>query len=222
MTTTYGQFCPLAKAAEIIGERWTLLVLRELLYGCRRYGEIRRGIPLISPALLSQRLNTLVNAGVVERRHAATGSHWEYHLTQAGRELGPLLELAGNWGHRWVRSRLEADELDAGVLMWDMRRRIRPECLPKTRMVIYFHYPDAPKGMREWWIIVDEGNVDLCLLDPGYEPDLRIVADLRTMTAVWLGEETLPAAIKRDAVKLYGPTRFSRNMRAWLGLVSTR
>lgn len=222
MTTVYGQFCPLAKAAEIIGERWTLLVLRELLYGCHRYSEIRRGIPLISPALLSQRLNTLVNAGVVERRHAPGGRHWEYHLTEAGRELQPLLELAGNWGHRWVRSQLEADELDAGVLMWDMRRRLRPEHLPKSRAVIYFHYPDATKGLREWWIIVDHGDVDLCLQDPGHDPDLRVVADLRTMTAVWLGEESLPAAIRRDAVKLYGPTRYSRNMRIWLGLAQPR
>jgi DNA-binding HxlR family transcriptional regulator len=220
--TAYGQFCPLAKAAEIIGERWTLLVLRELHCGGHRYGEIRRGIPLISPALLSQRLNALVDAGVVDRRHAERGRHWEYHLTQAGRELGPLLELAGSWGHRWVRSRLEADELDAGVLMWDMRRRIRPEYLPKTRAVIYFNYPDAARGMREWWIIADNGDVDLCLQDPGYEPDLRVIADLRTMTAVWLGEEPLFTAVKRDAIKLYGSTQFSRNMRAWLGLATPR
>jgi DNA-binding HxlR family transcriptional regulator len=196
--------------------------LRELLYGSQRYSEIRRGIPLISPALLSQRLNTLENAGVIERQRAAGGGHWEYHLTQAGRELRPLVELAGSWGQRWVRSRLEADELDAGVLMWDMRRRIQPQHLPKQRAVIYFHYPDAAKGMREWWIIVDRGDVDLCLQDPGYEPDLHIIADLRTMTAVWLGEETLFTAVKRDAVKLYGSTRLSRNMRAWLGLASPR
>lgn len=214
----YGQFCPVAKAAEIICERWTLLILRELVCGSCRFNEIRRGVPLISPTLLSQRLKQLERERIVERNDDGEGPGCEYVLTERGRELQPLIELAGTWGHRWARSQLEADELDAGVLMWDLRRRLQPQHLPPRPLTLHFHYPDARKGMTDWWVLVDGGQVDLCLTDPGREPDLYVVAELRAMTAVWMGDESLNSALRHETIRLFGPRELTRNMGIWLGL----
>ncbi|MBA1147572.1 helix-turn-helix transcriptional regulator [Ectothiorhodospiraceae bacterium WFHF3C12] len=214
----YGQFCPVAKAAEIICERWTLLILRELVCGSCRFNEIRRGVPLISPTLLSQRLKQLERECIIERCPEDNGQGCEYRLTERGQELKPLIELAGTWGHRWARSELEADELDAGVLMWDMRRRLQPQHLPQRPLTLQFHYPDARDGKRNWWVLVDAGQVDLCLTDPGQEPNLYVVAQLQAMTAVWMGDETLNGALSRETIRLFGPRELTRNMSIWLGL----
>ncbi len=138
----YGSFCPVAKAAEILTERWTLLVLRELLLGSCHFNHLRRGIPQMSPTLLSKRLQTLEWAGLVSRRSGANG-HWEYHPTQAAEELGPIIDAVGHWGQRWARSRLTSDELDAGRLMWNMRRSFNPESLPPSGLVLYTEIIDA-------------------------------------------------------------------------------
>ena len=128
----YGQFCPIAKAAQVLAERWTPLVLRELICGSTRFNDLRRGVPLMSSSLLSQRLKFLEQEGVIERRQAASGRGFEYHLTDAGRELEPLIMMMGEWGARWVRSRLEPEDLDVTLLMWDMHRTVRPEHFPRT------------------------------------------------------------------------------------------
>ena len=133
----YGQFCPIAKAAQVLAERWTPLVLRELICGSTRFNDLRRGVPLMSSSLLSQRLKFLEQEGVIERRQAASGRGFEYHLTDAGRELEPLIMMMGEWGARWVRSRLEPEDLDVTLLMWDMHRTVRPE-----------HFPGAPRRGR--------------------------------------------------------------------------
>ncbi|WP_435104620.1 winged helix-turn-helix transcriptional regulator [Arhodomonas sp. AD133] len=214
----YGQFCPVAKAAEILSERWTLLIIRELLSGSHRFNDIRRGIPLISTSLLTQRLKSLEEQGVVERRHAARGLAWEYHLTRAGEELAPMVEMAGRWGQRWVRSHLLEEDLDVGLLMWDMRRRIQVHALPWTPVCIHFRYPDVRPAHRDWWLLVEDTEVDLCPKDPGHEPDLDVVSDLRTMSAIWIGSLSLQAAVDRGRVTLYGPLRLRRSMHHWLGL----
>ena len=212
----YGQFCPVAKAAEILGERWTLLILRELLAGSTRFNEIRRGIPLISPTLLTQRLRTREDEGLLARRGDATAG-WEYRLTEAGLELAPLVQLAGEWGQRWVRSHLEESDLDAGLLMWDMRRRIDTAALPRQPVCIHVRYPDQRSEKRDWWLLVEDDTVDLCLRDPGREPDLEVVTDLRTMAAVWIGSLTLRAALDARRLQLSGPADLRRSMHRWLG-----
>ncbi len=168
----YGQFCPLAQAAQLLCERWTLIVVRELVAGSTRFTELKHGVPTMSPTLLSTRLRQLVDAGVVER-HGEKGQY-RYELTAAGRELKPIVEMMGAWGHRWVRSSLNSQDLDAGLLMWDMRRSVDNLAFPAKRVVVQFEYPDAPRGARHWWIISEPDDTDLCLNDPGHEVDVLV------------------------------------------------
>lgn len=200
----YGQFCPVAKAAEIVAERWTPLVLRELMAGSRRFNELRRGVPLMSPALLSQRLKELEHAGIIER-HSGEGRNADYRLSSAGLELRPIIEALGFWGARWTRSRLTPNDYDPSLLMWDMRRNIDLTQLPSgRRTVVEFNLLGAPLAHRRWWLVVDAGDVDVCLKDPGYDPDLLLSVDLRTMTDIWLGHQSMDAAARAGKLKFEG------------------
>jgi DNA-binding HxlR family transcriptional regulator len=216
--TGYGQFCPIAKAAQILAERWTPLVLRELICGSMRFSDLRRGVPLMSSSLLSQRLKFLERQGVIERRPAAAGRGFEYHLTAAGRELEPMIMLMGEWGARWVRSQLEPEDLDVTLLMWDMHRRVRPECFPERRVVVAFEFSDVPQNRRRWWLVSEGDGADLCVTDPGHEVDLSLFADLRTMTAIWTGDLSVDSALVSGALEAHGPAGLRRSLGAWLGL----
>ena len=156
----YGQFCPLAQATQLLCERWTLLIVRELIAGSTRFSELQKGVPLMSPTLLSARLKQLVKAGVIEL--CGNKGNYTYNLTPAGLELRPIVELLGAWGHRWARSNLNKDDLDAGLLMWDMRRSVDPAIFPNHRIVVQFEYFDAPQGARDWWLVSENGEIDLC------------------------------------------------------------
>ena len=219
---SYGQFCPVAMAAEIICTRWTILVLRELAAGTTRFNDIRRGVARMSPALLSQRLKELEEAGIVIRRPSRRDvGVQEYHLTEAGRELSPIIDAVGAWGQRWIESQVSLQQLDAQLLMWDMRRYLNTDPMPDTRVVIHFQYPDQPMKSRDWWLIVEPGaEVDLCSVSPGHEIDLYVSSDLRTLTAIWMGYDTVRAAIKDDRLFLTGNRVLSSKMQSWLGLSS--
>lgn len=214
----YGQFCPIAKAAQILAERWTPLLLRELICGSTRFNDLRRGVPLMSSSLLSQRLKFLEREGVIERRPAASGRGFEYHLTAAGRELEPLIMLMGEWGARWVRSQLEPEDLDVTLLMWDMHRTVRPEHFPARRVVVAFEFTDVPQNKRRWWLVSEGDQADLCLTDPGHEVDVSLFADLRTMTAIWTGDLSVDSALASGALEAHGPANLRRCLAAWLGL----
>lgn len=212
---SYKQFCPVAMAAEILCTRWTVVLLREMFAGSTRFNDLRRGVPRMSPALLSQRLKELEQAGVVER-YDADGA---YRLTEAGRELRPIVEAFGIWGQRWVESDLSLEHLDAQLLMWDMRRGLDPTPLPPRRSVIQFRYPELPEARRRWWLVVDPRHeVDLCSIDPGHDVDLYVSADLRAMTAIWMGYETVRTAVERGTIVLTGDPRLASQMQRWLGL----
>lgn len=217
---SYGQFCPVAMAAEILCTRWTILLLRELICGSVRFNELRRGLPRMSPALLSQRLKELETARVVQRISSAKEPDiFEYHLTPAGRELEPLVMAFGTWGQRWVKSELSLQKLDAQLLMWDMRRNLNPEPIPKRRCVINFQYPALPQQERLWWLVVEPSTaVDLCQIDPGFDVDLYVTTDLRTMTAIWMGAETVRNALKNERLLLTGNRQLATDMQTWLGL----
>ncbi|MGN0064237.1 MAG: winged helix-turn-helix transcriptional regulator [Nocardioides sp.] len=211
----YGQFCPVAKTAELVCERWTPLVLRELMCGSTRFGEIQRGVPLISPSLLSKRLRQLVRAGVVE--HTGTGQTSTYALTAAGWELYPLIQAMGVWGQRWARSDYGPDDLDPSLLMWDMHRMLRPGGLSEdARVVIEFKIRDAAPRRSTYWLVVDDA-VDLCLVDPGHDVDLRVNTGLRTLTEVWMGDRTMREALGTGLVELWGPPRLTDRFPDWLG-----
>lgn len=215
--TRYGQFCPVAKALELLAERWTLLIVRELLMGSRRFNDLRRGVPVMAPSVLSQRLKTLVDGGIIVREHAPEGHSYEYRLTPAGEELRPLVVQLGTWGQRWSRSRMEAHDLDASLLMWDIRRSLHVDKLPQQHAVIYFEFSDATKGMRRWWLAIDEGDVDLCLEDYGREVDVSLSTSLRTMTRIWMGDVSLGQARAQGLLKIAGPARLVRCLSDWLG-----
>jgi DNA-binding HxlR family transcriptional regulator len=166
MAKSYGQFCPVAKASEILAERWTPLIVRELLSGSERFNDLRRGVPKISPALLSQRLTRLEDEGLV-RRHVE-GEAPRYELTRAGRELRPVIEALGSWGKAWVRREADADDLDSGLLIWDIHRRLHIDRFPSRRTVLKFDLRDMPLASRFHWLVIDRGHVDICLKDPGY------------------------------------------------------
>lgn len=215
---SYRQFCPVAMAAEILCTRWTMVVLRELLAGSTRFNEIRRGVPRMSPALLSQRLKELEAAGIVARIAAASDpTIQEYIATPAGRDLMPIVEAFGTWGQRWIDSAASLQHLDVSLLMWDMRRRLDTTPMPKRRSVIQFIYPELPAPQRSWWLIVDpaEGQ-DLCCIDPGFEVDLYVSTDLRTMSAIWMGLDTLGAAISGGRLLLTGDLQLASSMQRWL------
>jgi DNA-binding HxlR family transcriptional regulator len=212
----YGQFCPVAQTMEIIGERWTLLVVRELLCGSRRFNELMRGVPLMSRTMLSQRLRTLEDAGIVVRSQRGTKGH-EYTLTPAGEELRTLVEQCGMWGQRWARREARADDLDAGLLMWDMQRNIRLEVLPEERVTVEFRFRGAARGQGRFWLVLD-GQPDLCLTRPGFEVDLVVQTHLRTMTLIWLGDIAFGDALKSGELGLEGPSSLKRALPSWLKL----
>lgn len=217
-TKSYGQFCPVAQAAEVIAERWTPLVLRELLCGSRRFSDLRRGVPHMSPSLLSQRLKELADAGVVARVPAKTGSGAEYVLTPAGEELRPVIELLGLWGHRWLRRDLRREELDPALLMWDVRRCVIPMSQSAPRTVVRFELRGVPHNHSRWWLVFDRGEVDLCLKDPGHEVDLTVTSHIRALVDVWLGRLALREAVRAGTVQLVGARAVARGFKDWFAL----
>lgn len=210
----YGQFCPLAQSVQLLCERWTLLVVRELIAGSTRFNELHRGVPLMSPTLLSTRLKQLAQSGVISIE--GTRGDYTYKLTQAGRELQSVIELLGAWGHRWVRSNLDNDDLDVGLLMWDIRRSIDPEIFPSHRVVVQFEYPDAPEGSRDWWLVSEHQEIDLCFNNPGYEVDISICSSVKAMTRVWVCDQTFDEAVKTGGIKLMGDSQLKKVLQKWL------
>jgi DNA-binding HxlR family transcriptional regulator len=212
----YGQFCTVARGAEVLGELWTPLVVRELLCGSRRFNDIRRGVPRMSPTLLTQRLRKLEEMGVVERRSARGG--WEYHLTAAGEELRPIVVGIGHWGARWIGSRLKRRQLDAGFLMWDIRRFAALEKFPaERRVVIHFHFTDAPRGERLWWLVVENRISDLCRDDPGHEVTVILESTVRALTAIWTGDSDPEKEILAGELSVLGGGRSGQQLWRWLG-----
>jgi len=217
---SYRQFCPVAMASEILGTRWTPILLRELLAGSTRFNELRRGVPRMSPALLSRRLRELEAAGIIERRaKAGEPDIFEYRLTASGRDLRPVIEALGVWGQRWVESAPSLENLDVDLLMWDMRRSLNPDPLPPRRVVIQFRYPELARSKQRWWLILEPGEpVDLCQVEPGFDVSLYVTVDLHTMTRIWLGLTSVEQAREQGHLKTVGDRAVERAMQAWLGL----
>ena len=220
MQGSYKQFCPVAMASEILCTRWTVLVLRELVSGSTRFNDLRRGLPRMSPALLSQRLKELEAAGIVRRTAVPKESGvYEYNLTPSGKELEPLVLSFGKWGQRWIQSKLSLQNLDATLLMWDMRRNLDTTPMPEKRSVIHFQYPEQPASQRIWWLLVEpEAGCDLCSIDPGFDVDLYVSTDLKTMTAIWTGVDSVRSALGAKRLLLTGDRKLASNMQTWLGL----
>ncbi|MEK8225095.1 helix-turn-helix domain-containing protein [Oerskovia sp. M15] len=212
--TSYGQFCPVAKAMELLDERWTLLVVRELLAGSTHFNELRRGNPKMSPALLAKRLRTLERAGVVRRTDA--GGRPAYHLTPAGEELRPVVEALGAWGSRWVGDLGEQD-LDPHLLLWDMRRTVPIEAWPRAPTAVAFRLDDVPAKVSRWWLVVRDGEADACDVDPGLDAAVSVSTSLRELIRVWRGDTSWDQALRARSVRFDGPQGVCRQVPVWLG-----
>lgn len=215
MRQEYGQFCPVALASEVLAERWTLLVVRELLNGSRRFNQIRRGVPRLSPTLLKLRLESLENAGLVERRAARAGGASDYLLTRGGRALQPILMSIGEWGQRWARD-IRQEDLDPGWMLWMIHRRLNTQVMPPGRTVIEIEFGDAPASQRRYWLMHRDGEVEVCLKDPGYETTVRLWTGLRSLADVWRGIRPMKDELRAGRMQLFGPPSLCRAFPQWL------
>jgi DNA-binding HxlR family transcriptional regulator len=218
----YGQFCPVAKAAEAVMGRWTPLVLRELLLGARRFSEIRRGVPLMPRSMLVQRLEELAAAGLIEATPRPDRRGHDYTLTEAGRALRPVVDALGDWGAAYTRHLLGPDDLDPVMLMDGIGRTVDRARLPAERTCLRFEFRNLPprqRARRLWWLVLErDAEPDVCLKDPGFEVDLTVRADLAAMTRVWLGYEPLSAALRDGSISLDGARGLVREFPHWLAL----
>ncbi len=214
--SSYGQYCPLAKAAEIFADRWTPLILRELLGGISHFNALERGLPGIPRSLLAQRLRRLEQAGILARHVMPTGRTSEYHLTPAGRQLEPVLDALGTWGARWAFADPEPDELDPGLLLWFMRRRVNAHLLPSRRAVVQFDFRGARTG--SFWLVMEPTDVSVCLHHPGFDIDVLVTADIAAFYRVWFGRNTLEEALRAGLVELDGAPKLVRAFPRWFAL----
>jgi DNA-binding HxlR family transcriptional regulator len=214
----YGQFCAMAKAAEIVAERWTPLVMREILMGSTRFSELERGVPRMSKSMLVTRLRSLEEAGLIERRQSEQGHGWEYLPTDAGRDLYNVLELLGTWGARWVTRDIGEADIEPDLLIWDMHRRIALDRLPEQRTVIQIDTTGA--YTRNYWLVMEgrRRDVSVCYHDPGFEVDLLVTADTLTLHRVWVGHVSLAEAERSGMLRLDGPRDLVQQFPEWLQL----
>lgn len=213
--TTYGQFCPVAKAAELLDQRWMLLVVRELVAGSDRFTDIHRGVPRMSRTLLSRRLRQLVSEGLVER-HEDDGTP-RYHLTRAGEELLPVIEALGRWGVRWIDS-LADEDLDPAFLMWDMQRGIDREALPDGETVLEVTFTDLDPDVGRWWLLLRADDIEICEANHGFDVDIMIETEIRPFVRLWRGDVGWEAVARGGSLQLHGPTHLRRQVPDWLKL----
>jgi DNA-binding HxlR family transcriptional regulator len=222
MRKGYGQFCPIAVAAEVLCERWVPLVLRELMYGSRRFNDIARGVPLMSRGLLATRLRQLERAGIVRHAGAAPGKGGEYRLSAAGEALRPIVEQMGLWAQHWSTRGLLDQDLDDALLVWGLRRTLKLPPDLRRRVVLRFDFLGLPRrarvAQRSWWLLAHGGEVEICLKDPGYETDVLVTADLRSFTEVVLGVRSLSTAQREGRIRLQGDAALARALPGWLPL----
>jgi DNA-binding HxlR family transcriptional regulator len=215
---SYGQFCPVAKAAEVFCQRWTPLILRDLAGGATRFSQLQRGVAMASPSLLTSRLRELEAEGIIERRKSESGSSWTYHLTEAGAEFVPLVVALGEWGQRWSRRELAAHEVNLELMLWAIESHAHPEAFGPDRTVIEFVFADQPEAKRRWWYINENGACEMCVKEPGFEVDLYIETELPHMIRVWRGDVALKRALAEGWIVPHGKTRLTRALPRWLGV----
>lgn len=215
---SYGQFCPVAKAAEIFCERWTALIIRDLASTPLRFSELRRGVPLMSQTLLSTRLKQLEAEGIVTRRKGNAGKHWVYQLTPAGQEFAPLVAALGVWGQRWSRRELEEGEIDVGLLVWALEKDADPGAFGDRRTTLLVEFPDQPAHKRQWWFVNENGECQLCVQDPGFDVDLFVQVSVADLIYIWRGDLAYTAAVDAGRLELIGARRTVRAFRKWLAI----
>ena len=216
---SYSQFCPVARAADIVASRWTPILLRELLAGNTKFNDLRIGMAKMSPSLLSKRLQELEDAGIIRKQKLKSGKGFEYIVTDIGRELTPFVMALGVWGQKYVIKELGKHELDPGLLMWDIHRRIDVSQFPeKGTFVAEFHLSDAPVARRTWWVMIKDRKAELCMQSPGVAVDFEVESCVRTLTNVWRGALGIDTARKQNELHLKGETKYVRSFNKWFML----
>ena len=208
----YGQFCSISRALDLLGERWTLLLVREMLSGSTRFRDLQRGIPRISRTMLSARLRELLDAGVIERQD--DGTETGYRLTAAGLELAGAVRELGTWGQRWLPRELATEELDADLLVWDMRRRVDVEALPAEPVLVRLEFSDARGRPGTRYLLLRQSEVSLCSANPGFPERLRVRGPLRTLVGWWRGDFSLADA-RHAGMTIEGPRDWVRAFPKW-------
>ena len=211
----YGQFCPIAKATEIIGEKWTLLIIRELLMGGSRFNELQRGLSLISPTILSRRLESLAEHGLVVKKKIPGQRGHEYFPTESCQALLPVIRSLGDWGMVWARSNLTEKDYDVELLMLYLKRSIKPEQLPGRETVIRFNFTDIEQ-YPEWWLVSRGDEIDLCVKDPGKDIDVYFTTSVKTMADIWMGDNSYRRAIRQGTLKVVGDKALTHNITDWM------
>lgn len=207
----------MALAAELLCERWTLLVISRVIGGCTHFNAIHRGVPRISPAMLSKRLRELESAGLIRSSPVRRGATRTYLLTPAGQELAPLIDGLAIWGQRWARD-MRLDDMDPGFLAWSLHLSLDTGRMPAGRTVLGFEFRGAPRDCRRFWLVNEDGEVDMCLKDPGYEVDVSIRAELRTFIEAWRGLRDLRVEIRAGRIEVFGTPSLTKRLPEWLKL----
>ncbi len=217
MENAYGQFCPISRASHVLCQRWTMLILRDLHCGLRRFNELRMGVPKMSPSLLSQRLKSLEEYGLIEKRPMPNGDGQGYFLTRMGAETKPLVDMLGIWGHRWLRDRIVKDELEEKFLLYAISTGVNRQYFRRKRIVVQILFTDRPKlNWPDWWLVVErDKDIDLCIEDPGFESDVMIETKLRVLTEVWMGQRDPMAEIDAGRLDVYGDRRLTETFPKW-------
>ncbi len=211
----FGQFCPIAKATEVLGEKWSILILREILMGSSRFNQLQRGLSMISPAILTKRLTTLADYGLIVKNKIRGQKGYEYFPTNAAKELLPIFIDLGNWGMRWTRDHLTDNDFDVDFLMLYLQRSIKPENLPGRETIIRFHFTDIEQ-QPNWWIIVKGNDVDICTIDPALEIDVYFTCSVKCISDIWMGETTYKKEIRDKNLKLIGSRELTKDVTKWM------
>lgn len=213
----YGQYCPLAMSAEFLCQRWTMLILRELIFGSHTFNAISRGVPRMSRTLLSNRLKELLQIGILKRTNKIAGGHSEYHFTKAGDALKPLVFQMAEWGQQWLECAPSVENVDVSLLMWDIRRNtvILPE-LPNP-FIVHIFLTDVVDNKADHWLVYEDGEVDLCYIDKDFKTDVKIEVDIKKLTKVWMGWENFDDAVKDGSLHMQGSSKYTSIAQKWLG-----
>ncbi len=220
MISGYRQFCPIAKASEILAVRWTPLILREFMAGAHTFNDVHRGVPLISRAVLVTRLRELEREGIIERRPRAGGKGHEYWLTPAGDAFRPVVNALGHWGLNHARDRIRSNDLDPTILLWGFRRRVALDALPNRRVVIRFEFSGVPANRTKYrtlWLVLERTSADVCAKDPGHDVDLVFRGKIADFVAVYLGHARW-RDVRNKAITVEGNPALAARAPAWLRL----
>lgn len=211
----YGQFCPISKAMELIGEKWSILIIRELLMGSTRFNQLQRGLSNISPTLLTKRLDVMQSHGLLVKKKITGQKGYEYFPTQACKELQPIIVALGGWGVTWAKSNLTERDYDVELLMLYLERSVQPDQLPGNQTVVKFKFDDFEK-YSDWWMVVEGSQVDLCVTDPGKDIDVYFTCSVKTLTDIWMGYTTYRQATREKLISIVGEEYLTRDVSLWL------